>query len=100
MRADEHDGPVVTEWATKLSPLCDQPVDICETWLAAFLTAIRLNRCQHVPEEDRSCGHDNPVMGAEIGCYTCNRTMGRREGHTEAGLYWTAGEVIELASRR
>jgi hypothetical protein len=94
------DDLVVHEWAEKLSPLCDQPVSICETWLTAFLTAVRLSRCQHLPEETRACGHDNPMVGSRIhDCGTCRETLARREGHTEAGVFWTAGEVMELASQ-
>lgn len=95
------DAEVVLEWALKLSPLCDQPVDVCETWLDAFLRAIRLSRCQNLPDEPRACGHDNAVLGVQMDdCVTCRETLARREGHTEADVFWTTGEVIELASRR
>jgi len=101
VQAVKGDAEVVHDWATKLSPLCDQPVDICETWLDAFLTAVRLSRCQNLPEELRACGHENPLVGDQIhDCPTCRETLARREGHTEAGVFWTAGEVMELASRR
>jgi hypothetical protein len=95
------DATVINEWARKLAPLCGETPETCEIWLRAFLDAIRLNRCQHVPEEQRICGHENPVVGANIeNCFECRLTLARREGHTEAGMYWTAAEVIELASRR
>lgn len=97
----ECDGPVVAQWAEKLAPFCNETPAVCEQWLAGFLTAIRLARCQALPEEARVCGHDNPMTGwTEKQCAECSRTLARRAGHTEAGVFWTAGEVMELASRR
>lgn len=93
----ECDGKVIAEWARKLAPLCGETPATCETWLAGFLTAIRLARCEGLPEEIRACGHDTP--GHYPGCPECALTLARREGHTEAGVYWTAGEVIERAGR-
>ncbi len=96
----ECDGKVIAEWARKLAPLCGETPATCEQWLAGFLTAIRLARCEALPEEVRACGHSNPVEGwDEAQCADCGRVLARREGHTEAGVYWTAGEVIERAGR-
>ena len=93
------DASVVALWAEKLAPFCNETPAVCEQWLGGFLTAIRLARCRALPEEPLSCGHENPMTTPEP-CHECQLTMARRQGHSEAGVYWTAGEVIELASSR
>jgi hypothetical protein len=93
----ECDGPVVALWAEKLAPFCDQTPAVCEQWLEGFLTAIRLARCEAMPEEVRTCQH---APGFVTDCLFCAMVLAKREGHTEAGVYWTAGEVIERMARR
>ena len=93
----ECDVAVVAEWAKKLAPLCGETEKTCRTWLTAFLTAVRLGRCKGLPEEKpRTCAH--AANGFKPDCLECVTVLSRREGHSQAGVYWTAGEVIELMS--